>query len=530
MKDFLNESGAAKAMRATGTPLNPKDYEEIHPHAQKRYKEWEADIEQEIAALKLTDKDFDTYLSDDEKARFESHLKEIKKWLFTCRCIVEGYSLLPYSLGVIDHMHETKSLLLKAAERKQEKEQRWSAFKELNPPLQDAKRWLNPDEYQEFEKSIAGAISAHLKLGRNYIGDTRAWPYLSWIRRIEDREEAERRKQNAASKAGEFNHSLDNEISRLEARLRPQKQSPQEYFKKESNDSRYLGYSFAHLLPVGDKERCDAIIKQKVQKTIPVEFNRFMHIRYKTAYFLLPLAEYSLEDIPCLDFSFDIFAVVEAGVWAKPATATIDGYVFDLPWVEHKREPHPSYYVLLKEPQFLGYRYLLLTPAELGSTFWQTIPLLLVAGSLQGELEPLGITITGASCDNTTYDIDGFDEQVTMPAYFTEYLHEIGGIDGMSKVGIIPPKVAGIIQRRLTQPLSRQQETGKETPTPAGTRISFSNEEFISSLTALGIPRRDSEKLLQLTPRNIALSEATKLALQKHSEIISLRNSENRTS
>lgn len=529
MKDFLNESGAAKAMRATGTPLNPEDYEEIHPHAQKRYKEWEADIEQEIAALKLTDKDFDTYLSDDEKARFEGHLKEIKKWLFTCRGIVEGYSLLPYSLGVIDHMHETKSLLLKVAERKQQKEQRWSAFKELNPPLQDAKRWLNPDDYQEFEKSIAGAISAHLQLGRNYIGDKRAWPYLAWIRRIEVREEAEKTKQNAASKAGEFNHSLDNEISSLKARLRPQKQSPEEYFKKESNDRRYLGYSFAYLLPIGDKESCDAIIKQKVQKMIPVQFSRFIHIRYQTAYFLLPLAEYSLEDIPCLDFSFDIFAVVEAGVWAKPATATIDGYVFDLPWVEHKCGPSGSYYVLLKEPQFLGYRYLLLTPAELGSTFWHTIPLLLVGGSLCGELEPWGITITGASCDNTTYDVDGYDEEVTIPADFTEYLQKIGGIDQMTKAGIIPGKVAGIIQRRLTQPLSRQREIGQETPPLAGTRMAFSNEEFISSLTALGIPKKDSERLLELTPRNIALSEATKLALQKHSEIIALRKSENST-
>jgi len=516
-------------MRTTGTPLNPEDYEGIDSHAQKRYKEWEADIEQEIAALKVTDTDFDSYLSDDEKARFEGHLKEIKTWLSTCRGVEKGYSLLPYSLGVIDHMHATKSLLLKVAERRQEREQRWSAFKELNAPLQDAKRWLNPDEYQEFEKSIAGAISAHLKLGRNYTMDIRAWPYLEWIRRIEDREEAEKMKQNARSKASEFNHSLDNEISRLKARLRPQKQSPEEYFKKESNDCRHLGYSFAYLLRVADKERCDAIIKQKVQKMIPVEFNRFIHIRYQTTYFLLPLAEYALEDIPCLDFSFDIFAVVEAGVWVKPAEATFDGYVFDLPWVEHKCEPSGSYYVLLKEPEFLGYRYLLLTPAELGSTFWQTIPLLLVAGSLQGELEPSSITITGASSDNTTYDVDGYDEEVTMPADFTEYLHKIGGIDQMTKAGIIPRKVAGIIQRRLTQPLSRQRETGQETPPLAGTRMAFSNEEFISSLTALGIPKKDSEKLLDLTPRNIGLSEATKLALQKHSEIIALRNTENST-
>lgn len=74
----------------------------------------------------------------------------------------------------------------------------------------------------------------------------------------------------------------------------------------------------------------------------------------------MPSAYYIVEEIPCLSFIFDVFVVVEIGVWLKPRKIEFDGYVFDLSWKDEKGNSS------VETSEFLGYHHVVLTPEELG--------------------------------------------------------------------------------------------------------------------------------------------------------------------
>jgi hypothetical protein len=187
------------------------------------------------------------------------------------------------------------------------------------------------------------------------------------------------------------------------------------------------------------------ISRKKLDEIVSSDFRQFIDSKCWKSYFLLPSAEYSLEGVPCLDSMFDVFAVVEIGVWLNPGQKKFGDYIFDLPWREEK-----GYSVLLQQPEFLGYYYLVLTPGELGGySFWQSIPLVLLKGLLNGETKPSGTTIAAASDGVTTYKIQKFKEQVTIPDSFADYLTSIGSIDGIANMGIMTGKVASIAKSEM---------------------------------------------------------------------------------
>jgi hypothetical protein len=91
-----------------------------------------------------------------------------------------------------------------------------------------------------------------------------------------------------------------------------------------------------------------------------------------------------------------------------------------------------------------------LTPKDLdGYSFWQSIPLVLLKGLLNGETKPNGTTISAASDGMITYKIPKFKEEVTIPDSFAGYLKNIGNIDQMVSIGIITEKVGSIVKSEL---------------------------------------------------------------------------------
>lgn len=448
--------------------LSPEGIEkEIHPHALRRYEEWKADIRREIPLDELNGDDLNACLSDGEKPVFQSYLDKIRDWLMQCSGIGDGYSPYPYTTDVIHPMAEIKSLLGKV--------------------------------YQ-------------LKLKRAEEEQRRACERAEAERR--QREEKERRTA-ADRKLWKFNRSLNKEIGKLRSMLYPEKQSPEDYFEKYIVDQRYMGQTFVHLISDEDKQalqtRINRITKASLDKLIPRDFSKFIDWKYRTYYFLLPSAGYSVEGVACLDFYFDIFSVVEVNMWVKPGKKSFNDYIFNLPWLEEH-----NCVVRLDEPKLLGYRYLLFTPHNLGSVFWQTIPLILVSGLANGDMEPAGTTILEASEAGSVYSIEGLEGNVTIPESFADYLREMGGIDGMAVIGILSERVANIARNKLVQ----LGEEGQAEAFKNGQVTGFADKEFTSSLTALGIPLKDAENLLGLIPENLALPEAIKLALEKHGEII----------
>ena len=129
----------------------------------------------------------------------------------------------------------------------------------------------------------------------------------------------------------------------------------------------------------------------------------------------------------------------------KARAKKFGNYVFDLPWRDEKGRS-----VSLKEPEFLGY-YFVLTSEDLGCTSWQSIPLVLLKGLLDGQPKPDGTTISAASHDSVAYEVQGFEGEVDVPDKFAAYLKSIGSIDGMVSVGIIAEKIADIVKAELAR-------------------------------------------------------------------------------
>jgi len=471
--------------------LEPDDEKILHPKALEWFNAQKAEIQFEVPLEELTDNDLNTFLSDDEKRDFIRYKDEITRGLATCIDMDEaspdplvnakdGLTVLEFELNSLIPMRRIGFLLknvnqrkiakakqeqrerdekdkrereqTEAEQRKKEEEERWrTAYKELNIPTDDALRYLKSEEHQEFAHSILGAVDAYLVKGKSYVLDSRATNYLGWISLINDRRKKEQEKITANLAAQEYNERLNKEIAKLKSLLYPVKKDLNVLFKNKIKDKRYTGHNFDYVISADEKMNFDgtlvSVANKKLEQLVPDHLRQFIDVpsQYHRIYLPLPSAEYSFEGVPCLDFCFDIFSVAYAGIWLKPGELTFGNYVYNLPWRNEKGHPVP-----LKEPEFLGYYYIVLTPEDLGGyVFWQSIPLLLLKGLLSGETKPSGTTISSASDGLTAYKVPKFKEEVAIPDSFAGYLRNIGSIGEMAKLGVMAEKVLGIAKSEI---------------------------------------------------------------------------------
>jgi hypothetical protein len=183
--------------------LKPEDERRLNSHALERMNAWEAHILKKTPQFDIQEiiADLDTYLHDNEKVEFNKCLTDIKRWLSGCMDIVSRYFLHAYATWVIDPMFRVESLIVRACQRaaaerrKKEYEDRWCvAFVSINPPVDDAKKYLSDEEHDAFTLAVGKAIDAHLEKGEAYMADVRAFDYGWWLRRIKEREEEEAQK------------------------------------------------------------------------------------------------------------------------------------------------------------------------------------------------------------------------------------------------------------------------------------------------------------------------------------------------
>ena len=500
--------------------LKPEDEKKLHSYALKRLRDWTEDLVREVPQLGQLDideinADINAYLNDDEKARVMKYKTDVAEWLRKCTDIGDGYSPYPYSTLAFHPMSELRQLVKTAYKRKEEKERWRAARKAINPPIDDAEKYLNKlGEHDKYIQAALVAIEVYMEKGEEYVDDSRTFDYRWYLTEISRRKAREAQKAHAISEAKKYNAYLNQEISRLRSKLEPKQKDLLSYFKLKIKDSRHTDHNFDYVLSAEETKDFDSTLvslaKQKLEQLIPNDSRQFIAIpsQYYRIYIPLPSASYNFKGIPCLDFSFDIFAAAYGEVWLKASQKEFEDYIFDLPVTEG-----PSGSALLEKPQFIGYHYLVLTPQDLGGCVpWESIPLVLIKGLMNGELQPAGTTVLAASEARTTYKIKGFEGEATIPDSFANYLKEIGGIDQMVSIGIIGKKVANVIEKTFTQP-----ETKGKTPLlPDKQGTGYEDKDLLSSLTELGIPFKEAESLLPLIPKNLALPEAIKFALQKH--------------
>jgi hypothetical protein len=445
--------------------LKPEYKERLNSYALKCFNDWQERILSKVPQLRqLTEEqlnaDLDTYLHDNEKVEFSKCVADIAEWLSKCLDTGDRYFPYAYDTRVFDPMIRIQSLIIETYQRAEAKRQkkeyqdrRYAAFDSIKPPVDDAKKYLNDKEHNEFRLAVAKAIDAYLEKGTAYLSDMRTFDYRWWLQKIQERKKKEAQKLQATSTAVEYNHRLNQEMVKLTARLDHKQKDLGSYLRAEVQDVRYTNHDFDYVLSKKNEMEFDdalvSVANKRLKQLCPEVLRQFVVFpsRYYRRYYPLPSASYSHEEVPCLDFDFDIFAAAYAEVWLRPGKISFDGYEFVLPWMKDKNG-----LPLLEKPKFLGYYYLILRPEDLGGyVFWESIPLVLLRGLLNGEARPEGVTILAATDGVITYRVQGLDEEVEVPDKFAEYLKSIGNMDKMIGMGIMTERVGNIVKAAVCE-------------------------------------------------------------------------------
>jgi len=465
--------------------LEPEDRQRLNSHALQRFDNWRNPILSEARQLRRLSieqirADLDAYLDDNERDEFAKCSADITTWLSGCMDTGDRYFPYAYDTEVIAPMGRVESLIRRAFQkaeaerRRKEYEDRWcAAHIYLDPPTDDAKRYLDDNELHEFRLAMAKAIEAYLEKGTAYLVDLRTTEYASWLEKIQERKKEEARRVQASRAASEYNHRLNQEIRELASRLDHDPRDLASYFRAKNQDKRHTKHRFDHTLSGEDQMNLDTALvraaNSRLEQLLSSDLRCFVNLpsRYYRLYFPLPVANYRFEKVPCITIGFDIFAAAYAEVWLEPGKKSINGYEFALPLMEEKNDV-----ILLEKPKLLAYHHVTLTPEDLGGyVSWKCIPLILLKGLLNGETRPDGCTISAPSGSVTTYRVRGFEEEVDAPDEFAKYLNGIGSIDEMVGMGIMTEKVGNIIRAALSEmEVERRAPTGVRTAEKRGSK------------------------------------------------------------
>jgi hypothetical protein len=443
--------------------LKDEDKQRLNPHALSRINDLNESILNKVPLLQhlsteQVKADLDTYLDAKEQTELDKCLADIKSWLVKCMDTGNGYCPYAYATWVIYPMNRVESLIMRAYQRaeseqqeKELRERRSVAFDAINPPVNDAKRYLNEEEYNDFLLAVSKAIDAYLEKGGGYPGHVKTFEYRWSLEKINDRKEEEEQKVKVRLVASEYNHRLNQEIKKLSSQLSHRPKDLSSYFYATIQDKRLLGPSFDYVLSTEEKDNLDStlvkIANKRLLQIIPDDLRQFIVLpsQYYRMYFPLPAANYCLEEVPSIEFVFEIFVAAYGAVWLKAGKKNIGGYEVSLPQIEEK-----DHLVTLQKPKLLGYHYLILRPEDLdGYLFWESIPLILIKGLLKGEIDPEGSNITAASDEEVTYRISEVEDEIIIPNSFAEYLKTVGTIDHMVNMNIMTEKVATIVRSEL---------------------------------------------------------------------------------
>ncbi len=505
----------------------------------KRFRDWQDEVEREVPQLvELTDSELNAdvarYLTEDEQAEAKAYREEIIDWLLSCmdtEKTASSYALPQYNTWIISTMLELKKLLRTVYQRKEEEahqeaervqeekrqrakkaedERRWdAAYKALNVPGAAATKYLKLEEHDDFAASILGAVDAYLAKGKYYALDSRSAPYLQFLGKIKNR----RAEEAAKAEGWRFNKSLHEAIEELKQKLYAHKQNTAKYFGKGKPLASYDLYSC--LSPEQQQALFDYAktrVRSELGKLIPEDYPDFVEWDNKYWFRFSPIADYAYEGAPCLAFSFRLEIVVESKVMLKPVVKKFDSIPFELPREEYSTKDGISYWTVLDKPILLGYFYTHLIPVEVPVVPWQTIPLSLLSGLMQGETVPKGSKVIEASEEQIVYEVKNFDEWVKVPASFQACLGEMQGLEGMVTAGVISNQTFRIIIEQTPE----LNVTSIEEPAGPEQQLGYTKEAFINKANEWGYPKRYAEILYAKASQDLPLEEALTQALQQH--------------
>ena len=475
--------------------LPPVNKEQMEPYPLMRYLNLLKNIYDEVPLDELCEDD----LVEEEKAKRKENTDKIVDWVQKCSKDSGQATLVvyPYSMVIFYYMSDLKALLKTALERKAEKQmleaekqKRLALLKEIDPPLDDAKKYLTPEETQRFLNSIPGAIDAYMSRDKKaesyspgiWLITSKTFDYRYWVLIIKERKEEEIRRKQAQTRHDQY-------IDRLSAAV--------EKFKEELGKSKKP--KFVHppeLVKYEPENWCELELAtmQQIQKWAERNIFKILPeiLTYLTKWKLdlqsqvVPVAVYEVVDsIPCLTWYFDTHILVTASFELKKCVL---------------RERHPYYTAEVEaEGEKLGVLYFEQSEWLTPGTF--TTPIVLLSLLAKGDLEAPGITVTEHGYLFTTFAIQGFEEEVEIYDGFRKYIGYIAKDKPLAETllakGLIDEDTAKLVEEKAKLPL----------PQVLGAGQPFSdNSDVKAALEGMGYKNGDIDEAMGNAPLSPEMS------------------------
>ncbi len=376
--------------------------------------------------------------------------------------------------------------------RKREEDRQWEeASRHVFPLtlLKEARRYLNKDDTDKLYDAAVVATRVYLQQGDSYLDNYKTFNYRWWLGEIDCRKEKEQIHLDAQAQAQAFCPRLDQGLKEIERKLSPEKEDPAVRIKRycsNKGEARYLGESFADI--IGDDDRKNnwtqgyiPAAEQELLKFIPEELRDFILTKPTVAFFLLPSANYSHCGVPCLDFYFDVFAVVTITVLVQAGQKVFNRYKF-------------NFLTNLREPKLLGFYQITITPNE--PDFWQSIPISIIRAFIDRNLQPPGITIVERTDELTVYEVKKFKEDIcVIPISFERYCRSSGSFEKMRELGIIKERTAEILES--PKPININHKESKSKKAQAFALFSQGRRPGDPEVKALGIKPESAYRYYQ---------------------------------
>ena len=385
-----------------------------------------------------------------------------------------------------------------------EKKRRLAAFEEIDPPLDDAEKYLTPEERQRFFDSIPGAINAYLGRDKGaessfpgiWLLSSKATDCSYWIGIIEDRRKEEIRQKQAAVKYDRYLDTLSLAVEKLMVELGKSKK-PEFVYPPELE--KYTPDGWCELkLP--DKQQLRDWAEDKILERLPPILANLTKWKLTREVRVIPNATYEVAGVPCLTWCFNTHLLVTADLELKEC-------------VIRKRRPGGYTVKVQGEGEKLGTLYF--GPVERLTPGSFTTPLVLLSLLANGELEGPGITVTECSSPFTTFAVQGFDGAVEVCDDFRKFIKDIAKDKPLAEAlvakGLIGEDIAKLVEEKVKLPL----------PQVVGAGQTFNDDSHvIAALEAMGYKNKEIKEAME----DVSFSPTTHLE-EKVTSIVKILDS-----
>ncbi|MFC1924062.1 hypothetical protein ACFLXA_01675 [Chloroflexota bacterium] len=356
--------------------MSEEDAKKFDPVAIKNYREFIAGISNAVPLDTLTEDDVKKFLSGTSLWFYESSIKELAEWLDKCLLSNGETSLNIYRDSFpIFGTYGLKSSLIKVYNAKQAEKRAEELKKKEQLRAEDLKR---QERQRAAEAKKQEEIQTMLDKAVYKMADKEHQGFITTMNKTVE------------------NFKLNLSVVKEPALIYP----------------KWLDCYQVNQwceIPLPDKKQVNDWATPLVFKKVPDTIHQYvtLDISFKTQF--VPYIQYEVQGIPCLNWWFKTVMVVRADVNIKDNTFTKKFY------------GHP--FTMKFDSAFLGQIYV--GPCFWENNFGMAIPLVLLLMLAHRDLESDGIQVTIRESPLTTFEIKGFEDDVTIHDDFVRFIREI---------------------------------------------------------------------------------------------------------